>query len=190
MLACLWAALAASGCATVANGARPRIQVESHPERARVLINGHLAGVTPLSTVLVRTRSHRVELLYADGQRFEILFERRISGWFFANLALGLASGGIGMIVDALTGAMWSLAPSERTPWGRLLLYEGNDRLFLRVYRCVHPETGNATGPGPDGRCAGVAPHPTGLPVGPATAPPDDTPPEPPPAPSTGGGGG
>ncbi|MDY0002816.1 MAG: PEGA domain-containing protein [Polyangia bacterium] len=200
----LAAGLAAGGwgCATVANGTKPRIQVESHPEQARVIVNGHVAGMTPLAMVLSRKHSHQVELQYADGQKFEILFERRISGWFFANLALGLASGGIGMLVDALTGAMWSLVPKDLTHFGRMLLYEGNDRLFLRVYRCAPAGAGYVAGPGPDGRCPNLrgAATPASQPAFPPAAPPEEPPPAPPvppspslpppPSPPTGGEGG
>jgi hypothetical protein len=54
--------LLASGCATLEKGTRHNVTVESAPRGATVIVNGQVAGVTPIMLGLSRQRSHEVTI--------------------------------------------------------------------------------------------------------------------------------
>jgi hypothetical protein len=152
------------GCGLILNGKRQRIQIESVPPGAQVLVGGRPVGVTPLAADFPRDDSHRVQLRLPGHVPYQLSLERRASGWFLANL-VWLPYGLIGMIVDAVVGGMYSLHPEERTAAGRMRLHAGADRLTLRVH--LAPEVTPTAPPV-------VSPPP---PAPPATAPPPPPPP-------------
>jgi len=161
LVAVIFLGMVWGGCGLILNGKRQRIQIESVPPGAQVLVNGRLAGVTPLAAEFPRDEAHGVTLVLPGHVPYEISLEKRASGWFIANL-VWFPYGLIGMIVDAAVGGMYSLHPVERTAAGRMLLHAGADRLTLRVH------------------LAPAAPPPGTLPP-PAPPPPATSPPPPPP---------
>jgi hypothetical protein len=106
------AVVAASGCATLVNGTRQTVEFQSHPGNATVLVNGRYVGGTPVATRLERDRTHHVRIGLPGYLTYDMLLERKTSGWVWGNLLLGSA-GLIGIVVDALSGAMYYLAPRQ-----------------------------------------------------------------------------
>jgi hypothetical protein len=100
-------ALPLSACATLAHGTTQEIGFTSSPARARVVVDGVPAGVTPVVTALARRRDHAVRIELEGFQPYEATLTRAWSGWVLANYF----SLGIGLIVDLATGGLYVLSP-------------------------------------------------------------------------------
>jgi hypothetical protein len=137
------AALLSSGCATVANGRHQRVQVETNPPAAKVLVNGTqrqtkatpLQFETPGEVVLNRKEKQVTLRIEKDGyEPVEIALKRGASGWTplggasflglgvlggmveggaAGALALGAAFLGISVGIDLATGSAYRLDPSK-----------------------------------------------------------------------------
>lgn len=112
-----------SGCASIVSKSNWPINIKSSPEQANVRVTDVkeekeiFQGLTPTSVTLsskggyFKGKTYMVEVSKEgfNTQKIEII--SNINGWYFGNILLG---GLIGMlIVDPLTGAMWTLAPRE-----------------------------------------------------------------------------
>ncbi len=129
----------AQGCATVHNGRHQEIPVLTDPAGASVEVHcgkPQAPVVTPATIRLPRRVEECSLVLTRDGFRSEtVVFESAPSRWFWANFAgpiaggavgatehsdqafidflIGAALGGAGFGIDAMTGAMWELAPAK-----------------------------------------------------------------------------
>jgi hypothetical protein len=120
--ACLLTVLVFSGCASIVSRTSREINIRSAPERARVTVtDSHGAKILESTTpAIVKLKTsdgyfspaeYRIRLALDGYDEREIRIRGGINGWYFGNLLLG---GVIGMvIVDPLTGAMWTLSPTE-----------------------------------------------------------------------------
>jgi hypothetical protein len=118
--AALFAIVSLCGCASIVDGGRPKISINSSPEGAKVTIfdKKDIAvtnGVTPFVASLKRSRGYFVGAQYklvfelAGHQKAEAMITSKVNGWYIGNIFFG---GLLGMlIVDPATGAMWSLHP-------------------------------------------------------------------------------
>lgn len=105
-------ALAIGGCATIMQGSSEQISVASTPTGAQVFVDGREAGITPMIANLSRKDRH-VLSIRMDGYRpYELPIARSVSGWVAGNLVFG---GVPGLIVDAVTGGMYKLTPTQVT---------------------------------------------------------------------------
>ena len=106
----LGAVCALSGCATVMNGTKQKVPIDSEPQGAEIRINGVMLGETPKEFDLSRETSHLVEL-HLDGYKYyDITLEPKMNAAVWGNVAAG---GAVGMIVDGLNGSTNSLVPPE-----------------------------------------------------------------------------
>lgn len=69
--------LLASGCATITKGPRQTVEITSDPRDATVVINGEVAGKTPLRTKLSRRQAHEVNI-ERQGYYSESVFLRTV----------------------------------------------------------------------------------------------------------------
>ncbi len=92
------------GCATVTGGATQQVRVKSKPAGARVFLNGKQLGVTPVTAVVSRWGFHRVRIKMPGYEPYEVKLEKSYNGNATGNLFLG---GGF-IVIDALTGAIFS----------------------------------------------------------------------------------
>lgn len=113
-----------TGCASIVAGGPQTIPIKSNPSDASLKIvnlrdgNAIYAGKTPYTATLERgagyfKKSRYNVIVEKEGcQPKEILIEGSPSGWYIlGNLVFG---GLIGwLIVDPITGAMWTLSPSD-----------------------------------------------------------------------------
>ena len=121
---CLVVALIVSGCASVLKGRDQSVSFKSEPSGARVVITDarenkeiHAAN-TPFTTVLKRGAGYFKKAMYkvtveqAGYDRQEVLLQGKPGGWYLGgNLLFG---GSLGyLIVDPVTGAMWTLVPED-----------------------------------------------------------------------------
>ena len=107
-----------AGCATVINGTTCSVTITSQPEDADVTVVNSagktvFSGKSPAVVELRRGKGYfqgedyTVKFVKSGYQPTELRIARRLDGWYFGNILLG---GWIGMlIVDPLTGGMWTL---------------------------------------------------------------------------------
>lgn len=113
-----------TGCASVINGHREMLRVNSVPDGATIVIaEGRTGkrifqGHTPAVVSLRRTVGYFKPALYRvtiskDGFSDRVVdLQPRISGWYIVgNVVIGGAIGWL--IVDPVTGGMWKLKPDE-----------------------------------------------------------------------------
>lgn len=112
----VFAAMSVSGCATIIKGTSQNVGISSSPEGASVEIFNRRAenvvtAVTP-ATVRLRRKDgpYRVEVSAPGYETQAVEIRRSVGGWYIGgNFLLG---GFIGwLIVDPITGAMWTLKP-------------------------------------------------------------------------------
>lgn len=114
--------LTLTSCATIVSKAAYQVSIDSRPEGAMVKIEDETgAEVYRSETPAVVTleagggyfvgKRYRVTIAKAGYEVRTISIESTIDGWYWGNLLLG---GLIGMlIVDPVTGAMWTLNPQD-----------------------------------------------------------------------------
>ena len=118
-LALTLVALTLNGCATIMNDQRTAVTVLSDPPGAEYTVTNRAGaevarGVTPgteqlnASAGYFRPEKYRVQ--YATGETTRL--DARLSGWYVPGLLLSLIGG---LIIDPLTGDMWTL-PEEVRP--------------------------------------------------------------------------
>jgi len=107
-----------AGCATIINGTTCSVTITSQPEDADVTVVNSagrtvFTGKTPAAVELRRGKGYfqgehyTVKFVKSGYQPTELRITKHLDGWYFGNILLG---GWIGMlIVDPLTGAMWTL---------------------------------------------------------------------------------
>ena len=100
-----------SGCATVINQTKQKVNVASTPPGAQVQLDGANQGTTPLALQLKRkTKSYAVRLTLDGYEPYEVTLNRGVSAWLFGNAVIG---GLIGLGVDVISGGMYKLKPKE-----------------------------------------------------------------------------
>lgn len=102
--------VSATGCATIINGSNQNVKITSKPKAANVTIDGKMKGQTPYVAKLRRKDSHIIVIEMGGYEPFEMLIEKKLSGWVFGNIVIG---GLPGLVVDVLTGAMYKLDPDR-----------------------------------------------------------------------------
>jgi hypothetical protein len=100
----LFAAVCASGCATMFTAEDDRVFVSSKTSGSTVLVNGMPRGQTPVHVGLAKSRHHTIVVVNPGGQTFTCTANPMVqSGW----LVLDIVAGVVPALVDATTGK-WS----------------------------------------------------------------------------------
>jgi PEGA domain-containing protein len=108
--ALLSAIVTASGCATVMHGKTQPIGITSTPNRADVIVDQALVGVTPLIVEMARDTNHLVLIRKEGYHPYSTFVTQSVSGAVAGNIVTG---GLIGGAIDKSTGAMYKLSPSN-----------------------------------------------------------------------------
>lgn len=101
------------GCATIMTGTRQDISIDSRPPRANVVVKTAggmpvFSGTTPASCKLDKNKEYIV-IISMEGYREErLMIGQKLQPWVIGNLLCG---GVLGLIVDAVSGAIWKLEP-------------------------------------------------------------------------------
>lgn len=106
----LLSAFLLSGCATIVNGSRQSVGINSTPGGAEIFVDDVSVGKTPALISVKRNDSKVVKLTYEGYQPYEVKLTRNVSGWIAGNILLG---GLVGLVVDAVTGSMYKLSPDQ-----------------------------------------------------------------------------
>ena len=94
-----------TGCASIIHGSSQRVRVESQPSGAKVFVNEEYRGETPLTLSLRRNKKNTAVKVEKEGcESFTKQLQRKFSWWYAGNVVFG---GLIGIVVDAVNGAMW-----------------------------------------------------------------------------------
>ncbi|HEX8693628.1 MAG TPA: PEGA domain-containing protein [Longimicrobium sp.] len=101
---------ATAGCATIMHGSKQEVGFSSNPTGATIFVNNQQVGVTPTTVSLKRKDQHTVRMELQGYQPFEMQLSRGTSGWVWGNLVFG---GLPGLVVDALTGAIYKINPDN-----------------------------------------------------------------------------
>jgi PEGA domain/PDZ domain len=94
-------ALLIYGCATILKGGIDQVDVSSEPNGAKVYINGHMLGRTPVTLKLAAQKTYYIEF-EKDGyeRRTYVLTSSVGAGWIVLDVLFGL----VPVVVDAATG--------------------------------------------------------------------------------------
>jgi hypothetical protein len=112
--------LSLCSCASIVDGGRRKVHIDSNPTGAQVTIYDRHdfeveAHTTPFVVRLERGsgyfRGEKYRLVFelAGYQKAEVTIKSDLNGWYFGNILFGGLIGFV--IVDPLTGAMWTLKP-------------------------------------------------------------------------------
>lgn len=102
-------ALLVSGCATLFKSKTSQIQIDKAPAGTEVMVDGKSVGNAPVSVTLSNKIDHQVTFRGGDGKETSCRIAAGAStGW----VVLGLLAGGVGWIVDWVTGNWRSLDAS------------------------------------------------------------------------------
>jgi len=110
LLAVLFCPLLIMGCASITTGSHQMIPINSTPAGADVVSNTGFRGVTPCTANLKRNQDHTLTISKEAYDTAVVVLRKGLCGSTAGNLILG---GVIGLGVDACTGAMFKLEPTE-----------------------------------------------------------------------------
>ena len=110
LMSALLTAMMLSGCATIVNGRKQQIGINSKPVDSECKIDSNLAVKTPAVIQLKRSKSHIVMCEKPGYEQASQTITSHVSGWLLGNLVIG---GPIGMLVDVITGGAWKLKPES-----------------------------------------------------------------------------
>ena len=99
-----------SSCASIMSTSKQTVGFSSNPQKASVFVDNMKIGDTPISSSLLRKREHTVRIELEGYLPYETTLTKKLNGWFFGNILIG---GLIGVVVDASTGAMYTLTPES-----------------------------------------------------------------------------
>lgn len=102
--------LSLTSCATVMHGSRQSIGISSNPTNAVVWVDKCFVGNTPIIVDMSRKDNHFIRIELEGYLPYEATFSKKLSCWVFGNIVFG---GVIGLAVDAITGAIYTLTPDQ-----------------------------------------------------------------------------
>lgn len=97
------------GCATLLDGSSKEVRVKSRPAAAKVFVDGHLVGTTPLMTEVSRWGFHKLRIEAPGFEPLEVPLVKHFNldagaNWFFPP----------GIVLDLATGAIFELEVSSK----------------------------------------------------------------------------
>ncbi|MDX2128126.1 MAG: PEGA domain-containing protein [Chloroherpetonaceae bacterium] len=98
-----------TGCASIMSGSSQDIAISSTPSGASITVNNVILAKTPAKVKLKRKDEHKIKLDLAGFLPYEVVLTTSSNGWVWGNILFG---GLIGLAIDAITGAMYSLEPN------------------------------------------------------------------------------
>lgn len=99
-----------TSCSTIMNGPRQSIGIASNPTNASVWLDRAFMGNTPIIIDMSRKDNHIVRIELEGYLPYEATFSKKLNMWVFGNIIFG---GVIGLAVDAVTGAIYTLTPDQ-----------------------------------------------------------------------------
>lgn len=100
------------GCATMFSGSSQEINLKAYPEDAETTVDGKPVQAGKIT--LDRGKTHVIEIKKEGFETRRIQLKQDLNGWFFANILWGPFFWA-GMLVDALSGSLQELSPTNVT---------------------------------------------------------------------------
>ena len=98
--------LLVSNCATLFKGTTEEVNLTSEPLKAEVFVNGQSRGATPIALKLESKKTYSIEFRKEGYKSRTYNIANHVgAGWIILDVLTGL----VGVIVDAATGAWYSL---------------------------------------------------------------------------------
>ena len=98
--------LLVSNCATIFKGTTEEVNFNTEPQKAEVIVNGLSMGVTPVALKLESKKTYMIEFRKEGYKSRSYNLTNHVgAGWIILDVLAGL----VGVIVDAATGAWYSL---------------------------------------------------------------------------------
>jgi hypothetical protein len=98
--------LLVGGCATIFKGNSSKIELNSNPQGAQVLVNGTAMGETPIRLKLESKKTYSIEFRKEGFKTRIVNVQNHVgAGWIVLDVITGL----IPVIVDAATGSWYGL---------------------------------------------------------------------------------
>jgi hypothetical protein len=95
-----------TSCATLFKGTKQEVSMNSEPQKAEVYVNGQLMGETPLALKLETKKTYSIEFRKEGYKSKTYQITNHVgAGWVILDVLAGL----VGVIIDAATGAWYSL---------------------------------------------------------------------------------
>lgn len=110
LMTILAASLMSTGCATLVNGSRQKMTINSTPGGAIVEYGGAEVGKTPCTVEVSRKSQTTVQVKQAGYESRTINLEGEMSGWFWGNI---ISCGIYGSTTDAVSGSMYKYSPDS-----------------------------------------------------------------------------
>ncbi len=101
--------LTIGGCATIINGSRQTITVNSNTDGAQVYLKDSLLGKTPLTASIKRGQTGVLKVTKDGYTPYSIALNKKVTSMFWVNIFSG---GTFGSTTDYATGAMYEYEPS------------------------------------------------------------------------------
>jgi hypothetical protein len=99
-----------SSCATIFKGTSQEVNFNSDPQRAEVFVNGTRMGETPVMLKLEVKKTYTIEFRKEGFKTQTVTITNHVgAGWIILDILAGL----LPVIVDAATGAWYSLDQSN-----------------------------------------------------------------------------
>lgn len=111
--------LATTGCATIVKGGRQNVTITSPTPNAEMSIRSFkgrevYSGPLPAKVRLQREDQYTVTITAPGHKEQKATITKSMSGWAFGNLIWIIPIlWGVGIAVDAASGALWSLEPED-----------------------------------------------------------------------------
>jgi hypothetical protein len=99
-----------SGCATIVSGRTQDVMIRSNPPGATVKIDEIVTGTTPMVANLLRKKRHSIHMAKTGYVDVSYATTRGFNWWYIGNLVFG---GIIGLLVDPISGSIFSVEPEE-----------------------------------------------------------------------------
>ena len=102
-------------CATIIKGTSQNISIDSSPPKAKVVVKTtggveEFTGETPASVKLSKKKEYVATISLEGYKDATVQITQNFEAWTIGNIICG---GVIGLIVDAVDGAMWKLEPDQ-----------------------------------------------------------------------------
>ncbi len=126
-------------CATIIKGTSQDISINSNPTKANVVIKTTggvevFTGLTPTTTKLSKKKEYNVTISLEGYKETTVQITQSFEAWTIGNLLCG---GVIGLIVDAVNGAMWKLEPDQIMVSLVTASNEGGESRLYAVFRTL-----------------------------------------------------
>jgi hypothetical protein len=127
------------GCGTIIHGGSQDVSITSDPSGATVEIDGTEVGDTPVTRSLDRGSQHTVAISMDGYETEQVSIQKSVDGWVAGNILFG---GLIGLAVDASTGGMYKLSPTQvqQTLDGETATKKAEDEVYIAVVMAPNPD--------------------------------------------------